>query len=75
MHSSLNKWYVLALATLIGLLVFAFVWNGMAILFPEIASDLNLNYAEIGLIWGGTSIGAAAFMLIGGVLGDILELE
>jgi len=42
----------------------------MAVLFPEITSDLNLNYAEIGLIWGGVSIGAAAFMLIGGVLGD-----
>jgi len=42
----------------------------MAVLFPEIASDLNLNYAEIGLIWGGVSIGAAAFMFIGGMLGD-----
>ncbi|GAI27372.1 unnamed protein product, partial [marine sediment metagenome] len=66
----LNKWYVLALATLIWLLVFALAWDGMAVLFPEIASDLNLNYAEIGLIWGGVSIGIAAFVLIGGMLGD-----
>jgi len=70
MQSSLNKWYVLVLVTLIWLLVFSFAWSGVAVLFPEIASDLNLNYAEIGLIWGGVSIGIAAFVLIGGVLGD-----
>ena len=70
MPSSVNKWYVLILAALIWLLVFAFAWSGIAILFPEIASDLNLNYAEIGLIWSGYSIGIAAFVLIGGMLGD-----
>jgi len=51
-------------------MVFAFAVNSVSVLFPEIASDLNLNYAEIGLIWGGVPIGIVAFVLLGGMLGD-----
>lgn len=70
MRNSSNKWYALILATLVASLVFGAVFSGMAILLPEIASDFNLNYAEVGLIWGALSIGIAAFTLIGGMLGD-----
>jgi len=70
MRSSSNKWYVLILASLVAALAFGAVFNGMAILLPEIASDLNLNYAEVGFMWGGLSLGIAAFTIIGGMLGD-----
>jgi MFS family permease len=65
-----NKWYILSLSAIVWFLPFSAVYNGTTVLFPEIATDLNLSYGDIGLIWGMLSTGLCSVAFVGGILGD-----
>ncbi len=65
-----SKWYVLTLSALVNSLTFGIVYSGLSVLFPEIAEDLSLSYAQVGLIWGGIPIGMASLTFVAGMLGD-----
>ncbi len=69
---TLNKWLVLVLVTLVHMLVVGIPWTVMPVLFTSAAKELNLSLGQIGLLWSMLPIGAAAFALPGGLLGDRL---
>ena len=42
----------------------------LTVLFEEIASDINLNLVQVGIVWGVSSLTGLLFGLLGGLLGD-----
>jgi NNP family nitrate/nitrite transporter-like MFS transporter len=64
------RWPMLAYLFLINLIVNGFVVHVLPPLFPRIAVEMNLNYAQLGSIWGALALGMLFFSLIGGVAAD-----
>lgn len=64
------KWYILALAALTHMLVVAIPGMSLPVLFDEIATDLNLDIVQIGVVWGLGSITGIVMSLLGGIIGD-----
>src|SRR5271157_4015932 len=60
---------VLAFLMLIGFFSFLQLYC-TPVMLPLIAKDLNLNTAQLGLIWGMSTFGALFLALPGGLLGD-----
>ena len=42
----------------------------LAVLFEEIAADLNLSLVQVGMVWGIASLPSILFSLVGGAIGD-----
>jgi len=66
---------MLAYLFLINLVVNGFVIHVMPPVFPRIAVEMGLNYAQLGSIWGALALGMLAFSLIGGVAADRFGLK
>ncbi|MFO7965527.1 MAG: MFS transporter [Desulfobacterales bacterium] len=64
------RWPMLTYLFLTNLIMNGVVIMVMPPLFPRIAGDLGLNYAQIGSIWGAVPLGMLLFSLIGGVVAD-----
>lgn len=69
------RWPMLAYLFLINLVVNGFVIHVMPPLFPRIAVDMGLNYAQLGSIWGALALGMLSFSLVGGVAADRFGLK
>ncbi len=65
-----NKWFILAIITLVHLLVIGVIWTVLPVLFSSIAEDLGLSLTQIGVIWSMLPVGFVLFALPGGSLGD-----
>ncbi len=64
------RWPMLAYLFLINLTVNGFVVHVLPPVFPRIAVEMDLNYAQLGSIWGALALGMLFFSLIGGVAAD-----
>ena len=64
------RWPMLASLFLINLVVNGFVIHVLPPVFPRIAVEMGLNYAQLGSIWGALALGMLLFSLIGGVAAD-----
>ncbi len=49
--------------------------SGISVVFPMIAKDINLNYSQIGSVWGALPLGILVTSLIGGVAADRFGLK
>ncbi|MCB0009094.1 MAG: MFS transporter [Anaerolineales bacterium] len=67
-----QKWIVLALAAFTSLLVYAMPLLSLPVLFTEISEDLDLSLAQIGLVWGATSLASVLTSIFYGSIGDRL---
>jgi len=66
---------MLAYLFLINLVVNGFVIHVMPPVFPRIAVEMGLNYAQLGSIWGALALGMLSFSLVGGVAADRFGLK
>lgn len=64
------RWYVLALGTLTNALTAAAPSMCMAVLFDEIAAELNLDLVQVGVVWGISALPGVFTALFGGAIGD-----
>ncbi len=64
------RWPMLAYLFLINLVVNGFVVHVLPPVFPRIAVEMGLNYAQLGSIWGALALGMLFFSLIGGIAAD-----
>ncbi len=64
------KWYILTLASLTAVFVFAMPMMCMPVLFKEIAEELNLSLVQLGVVWGIIPLAGAFVVLFGGMLSD-----
>ena len=69
------RWPMLACLFMINLVVNGFVIHVLPPVFPRIAVDMSLNYAQLGSIWGALALGMLSFSLIGGVAADRFGLK
>lgn len=70
MSMSSNRWYVLILATLTGMLGLAMPNMSVPVLFKEIADDLGLNVVQIGVVWSMVSLAGIFIVFISGMFID-----
>ncbi|MBI5304165.1 MAG: MFS transporter [Chloroflexi bacterium] len=66
------RWYILGLAALTNAFVAAMPTICLTVLFKEIASELNLDLVQVGLIWGIGALPSVLALLAWGALGDRL---
>ncbi|MGB1285826.1 MAG: MFS transporter [Aggregatilineales bacterium] len=65
-HTSNYRWIILGLTALTGFAVMGFPTTALAVLFSEVADDLQLDLVQIGLVWGvGTVMGIFTTILAG----------
>lgn len=69
-NQSKNRWFILAILTLIGSFVAALPASCMPPLFKEMADDLGMNLVQIGEIWGIASLAGLFVSILGGILSD-----
>jgi len=69
------RWPMLAYLFLIGLIVNGFVVYILPPVFPRIAAQMDLSYAELGSAWGAFALGTVFFSLVGGVAADRVGLK
>ena len=66
---------MLAYLFLINLVVNGLVIHVLPPVFPRIAVDMGLSYAQLGSIWGALALGMLSFSLVGGVAADRFGLK
>ena len=66
------KWYVLFLGALTAALAVAAPSISLSVLFEEIAADLHLTVAQVGIIWGMGALPGIFTSLLGGAINDRL---
>lgn len=64
------RWYILVLGVLTHSMVVSMPRMASPVLFKEISTDLGLSLAQIGSVWGMTSVAGIFLALIGGLLTD-----
>ncbi len=69
------RWPMLAYLFMLNLIVNGFVVQVLPPVFPRIAVEMDLNYAQLGSIWGALALGMLSFSLIGGVAADRFGLK
>lgn len=69
---SVNKWLVLALATLVHMFVVGLPWTVMPVLMTAASQEMHLSLGDMGMVWSMLPIGAATVALLGGMIGDRL---
>ena len=65
------RWKILALATVTNAQVAAAPAMAMAVLFDEIATDLQLSLVQVGLVWGIGALPGLVAVLLGGLLYEL----
>ena len=69
------RWPMLTYLFLINLIVNGFVIHVLPPVFPRIAVEMGLSYAQLGSIWGALALGMLFFSLVGGVAADRFGLK
>ena len=64
------RWVIMALAFVTAMLVITMPTISLSVLFDEIATDLNLDLVQIGIIWGTASLMGMFVGFIGGGISD-----
>ena len=64
------RWIILAMTALTGFIALGFQTTSLSALFSEIASSLDLDLIQIGLVWGVSSVMGILTTVIGGSLAD-----
>lgn len=65
------RWVILAMVSLSGFIAMGFPTAGLSAMFSEIATSLDLDLIEIGIIWGVGMVMGIFTALIGGALIDV----
>ena len=69
------RWPMLACLFAINLVVNGFTVHVLPPLFPRVAAEMGLGYAQLGSIWGAVALGMLLFSLVGGVAADRFGLK
>jgi len=64
------RWHMLGYLFLINCFVNAFAFAVLPALMPLIGDEMDLSYAQIGMVWGAPAFGTLLFSVIGGNTGD-----
>ena len=64
------RWHMLGYLFLINCFVNAFAFAVLPALMPLIGDEMDLSYAQIGMVWGSPAFGTLLFSVIGGNTGD-----
>jgi cyanate permease len=65
-----HRWWVLSLAVIINIFVYAGATLCMPVLFAEISKELGLNLVEVGTVWASIYMAGILIMLFAGMFGD-----
>lgn len=69
-YTSNYRWVILAITTLSGFVLMGFPTTGLSAMFSEIATSLDMDLIQIGLIWGISSAMGIVTTVVGGSLID-----
>ena len=68
--STIARWSVLMLCALTIIVVYTVPALMLPVLFAEIAAELNLDFVQLGIVWGSLSLSSLLIGLVGGALSD-----
>lgn len=66
----ITRWSVLILCALTIIVVYTVPALLLPVLFAEIAADLDLDFLQLGIVWGSVSLSSLIIGLVGGALSD-----
>jgi len=65
-----SRWWILGNAFLVYFVAGGFVWVYIAMVAPEVQTDLGLELADWGMLWSGIALGVLALSIPAGAVGD-----